>query len=123
MNRCGSLMKLAPTLKSWPRPPLPVTCHEKSSRNWNFRCSVVCGVLPLAPIETPFGNVSLGAELRDAMVLLKSAYWKMNSFNFDPPITQLWFRLIELTLFFLSPHLSQSLFRAAPYGCELLLKP
>jgi hypothetical protein len=29
MNRRGSLMKLTPTLKSWPMPPPPVVCHEK----------------------------------------------------------------------------------------------
>ena len=47
----------------------------------------------------------------------------MNSFSFDPPITQLWFRLIELNLFVLSPQLSNVLFGAALYGCELLLRP
>ena len=30
------------------------------------------------------------------IALAKSAYWKMNSFSFDPPSTQLWFTLIEL---------------------------
>ena len=70
-------------------PPIPVTCHEKSSRNWNLFCSVVCGVLPLAPMVTPIGKLSFGAELRDAMLLRKSAYWKMNSFSFVPPTTQL----------------------------------
>ena len=58
------------------------------------------------------------------MWLLKSANWKMNSFSFDPPSTQLWFRLIELNLFVLSPQLSTVLLTgAAPYGCELLLRP
>ena len=45
-----------PTLKSCPRPPMPAMCQEKSSRNWNFFCSVVCGVLGLWPTDTPFGN-------------------------------------------------------------------
>src|SRR5262249_27287974 len=89
MNRRGSLMKFTPTLKSWPRPPQPLRCQEKSSRNWYFVCSVVCGVLTLAPIVTPFGNDSFGAELRDRIWLPKLAYWKMNSFSFDPDITQL----------------------------------
>src|SRR5512140_28538 len=102
-------MKFTPTLKSWPRPPPPLLCHEKSSRNWYFVCSVVCGVLPLAPIVRPFGKLSLGAEERDAMLFAKLAYWKMNSFSFDPPSTQLWFRLIELYLFVLSPQLSNVL--------------
>jgi hypothetical protein len=31
--------------------------------------------------------------------------------------------LIELNLFVLSPQLSNVLLRAAPYGCELLLRP
>ena len=36
----------------------------------------------------------------------KSAYWKMNSFSFDPGSTQLWFRLIELNSLSLSPQFS-----------------
>ena len=56
-------------------------------------------------------------------MLPKSAYWKMNSFSFDPPITQLWFRLIELYLFVLSPQLSKVLLGAALYGCELVSRP
>src|SRR5437867_3947620 len=116
-------MKFAPTLKSWPRPPWPVMCQEKSSRNWYFFCSVVCGVLPLAPMLTLFGKLSAGAELREAMLLLKSAYWKMNSFSFEPPMTQLWFRLIELSVLTLSPQLSNVLWGPAPYGAELLLRP
>src|SRR6185295_7718696 len=123
MNSRGSLMKLTPTLKSWPRPPMPVWCHEKSSRNWYFFCSVVCGVLPLAPMVTPFGNVSFGADDREVMLLAKSATWKMNSFSFDPPITQLWLTLNEFSLLVLSPQLSSVLLTAAPYGCELLLRP
>ena len=98
-------------------------CHEKSSRNWNLRCSVVCGVLALAPIVRPFGKLSFGFELRDVMVLPKSANWKMNSFSFDQPITQLWFRLIELYLFALSPQLSKVLLGAALYGCEFVSRP
>src|SRR5215831_17610250 len=109
-------MKFTPVLKSWPRPPMPVLCHEKSSRNWNLCCSVVCGVLPLAPMLTPFGNDSAGAELRDAMLFANVANWKMNSFSFDPASTQLWFRLIEFSLFVLSPQLSNVLVGLAPYG-------
>src|SRR3954447_21531715 len=89
MNRRGSLMKFTPVLKSWPRPPPPLLCHEKSSRNWYLVCSVVCGVLTLAPIDRPFGKVSFGAFERDRIWLPKLAYWKMNSFSFDPPSTQL----------------------------------
>src|SRR6185436_19435124 len=106
MNRRGSLMKLTPTLKSWPRPPMPVLCHEKSSRNWYFFCCVVCGVLMLAPMVTPFGKVSFGADEREVIWLLKSATWKMNSFSFDPPSTQLWLMLNEFSLLVLSPQLS-----------------
>ena len=40
------------------------------------------------------------------MLLPKSAYWKMNSFSLDPPSTQLWFMLIELNAFMLSPQFS-----------------
>ena len=43
----------------------------------------------LAPVCTPFGKVSFGADERDAMLLLKSAYWKMNSFSRLPGSTQL----------------------------------
>ena len=106
MNRRGSLMKFAPAFKSWPRPPRPETCQEKSSLNWYFFCSVVCGVFTLAPVCTPFWNSSFGADERAAMLLLKSAYWKMNSFSFWPGSTQLWFTLIELYLLVLSPQLS-----------------
>src|SRR4051812_14419428 len=122
MNRCGSLMKFTPTLRSWPRPPL-LTCHEKSSRNWNLRCCVVCGALTFEPIETPFGKLWLGSVVRAVMVLPKSANWKMNSFSFDPPSTQLWFRLIELYSFLLSPQLSNVLLGAALYGCEFVSRP
>src|SRR6185503_4992606 len=104
MNRRGSLMKFTPAFMSWPRPPQPALCHEKSSRNWNLCCSVVCGVLGLCPTETPFGNSWYGSVLAAPMWLRKSAYWKMNSFSLAPPSTQLWFRLIELKVFLLSPH-------------------
>src|SRR3954453_15952422 len=123
MNRRGSLTKLTPTLRSCPRPPPPLLCQEKSSRNWNFRCCVVCGVLTLAPIDRPFGKVSLGALERDRIWLPKSANWKMNSFSFDPPITQLWFTLIELYRFALSPQLLKVLLGAALYGCEFVSRP
>jgi hypothetical protein len=36
---------------------------------------------------TPFGNDWLASELRDATELLKSAYWKMNSFRREPLTT------------------------------------
>src|SRR3954454_15360357 len=123
MNRRGSLMKFTPVLKSWPRPPPPLLCHEKSSRNWYLVCSVVWGVLALAPMVKPFGNNSFAADDRDAMLLAKFAYWKMNSFSFDPPSPQLWFRLIELYLFVLSPQFSKLLLGAALYGCELVSRP
>ena len=57
------------------------------------------------------------------MALAKSAYWKMNSFNFDPPSTQLWFRLIELKLFSLVPQPLGGTSGSAPYGCEFVLRP
>jgi hypothetical protein len=63
MNRRGSLMKLTPVLKSCPRPPIPETLHEKSSRNCHFFCSVVCGVLGLCPTLTEFWNNSYGSWL------------------------------------------------------------
>jgi hypothetical protein len=56
MKRRGSLMKLPPALRSWPRPPLPATCHEKSSRNWYFFWAVDCGVLMFWPTVTPLGK-------------------------------------------------------------------
>ena len=40
-------------------------------------------------MTTPFGNASFGLLLRAPMWLLKSAYWKMNSFSRAPPSTQL----------------------------------
>ena len=52
---------------------------------------------------TPFGKIWYGSVLAAPMWLRKSAYWKMNSFSFAPPSTQLWFRLIELNVFALSP--------------------
>src|SRR5215471_10825974 len=63
MNRRGSLMKLPPALKSWPRPPMPAACHEKSSRNWYFLCCVDCGVLMFCPVVTPLGNDSYDVSL------------------------------------------------------------
>ena len=44
-----------------------------------------------------------GSRLLAVIALAKSAYWKMNSFSCDPPSTQLWFPLIELNVFALSP--------------------
>src|SRR6266536_4850225 len=62
-NKRGSLMKFTPALKSWPRPPLPVTCQEKSSRNCHFSCSVRCGEFWFCPIATLFGNTCRGSTL------------------------------------------------------------
>src|SRR5688500_18166336 len=97
---------------------MPVTLHEKSSRNCHFFCSVVCGVLGLAPVRTPFGKISHGSLLLSGMWLPKSAYWKMNSFSFEPPSTQLWFTLIELNVFSLVLQADGAFRRVAPYGCE-----
>src|SRR5688572_23667705 len=103
MNSFGWLMKFTPDLKSWPRPPMPDTLHEKSLRNCHFFCCVCCGVLVFCPMETPFGKVICGSRLFAVIALAKSAYWKMNSFSFDPPRTRLWFTLIELNVFPLAP--------------------
>src|SRR5437762_2627904 len=75
-NRWGSLMKLTPALKSWPR-PMPAVCHEKSSRNWYFFCCVAWGVLRFWPTVTLFGNVCAGSRLFAVIAFEKSAYWKM----------------------------------------------
>ena len=57
------------------------------------------------------------------MTFEKSAYWKMNSFSFDPPSTQLWFTLIELNVFSLTPQLFTGACGPAPYGCEFVFRP
>ena len=111
-NRRGSLV--APTLKSWPRPPRPATCQEKSSRNWNLCCCVCCGVFVFCPMVTPFGKLCAGSRLFAVIALAKSANWKMNSFSFDPPSTQLWFTLIELNLLLLEPQLLTVAFGPTP---------
>src|SRR5674536_59079 len=98
-------MKFTPVLKSWPSPPWPETCHEKSSRNWNFLWLVVCGALPVWPTATPFGKPSFGRSLFATMLLRKVAYWKMNSFSLFDPRIQLWLRLIELNVFSLMAQL------------------
>src|SRR5512136_2146821 len=98
-------MKFAPVLKSWPRPHPPILCHEKSSRNCSFLWLVVCGALVVCPTQTPFGKHSFARLLLATMLLRKSAYWKMNSFSFVPPSTQLWLRLTELKWFLLSAQL------------------
>src|SRR5258708_37761683 len=64
MNRRGSLMKLTPVLKSWPRPPMPDLGHEKSSRDWDFFCAVVCRVLTIGPRLTPLRTDRLASLLR-----------------------------------------------------------
>src|ERR1700737_2600931 len=87
-NRWGSLMKFTPALKSCPR-PIPAVCQEKSSRNCHFFCCVACGVLRFWPIVTLFGKDCAASRLFAVMALAKSAYWKMNSFSFAPPSTQL----------------------------------
>ena len=74
-------------------------------------------------MTTPFGKVSCGAPVRDATWLAKSAYWNTISFSFDPPSTQLWFRLIELNVFALSPQLELMRRWFAPYTCELVFRP
>src|SRR5215203_865307 len=116
-------MKLAPTLKSWPRPPMPAMCHEKSLRNWYFFCCVACGVLTLWPMDTLFGTVCDGSRLFAVIALSKSAYWKMNSFSFAPPSTVLWFALIELNLLVLSPQPFGGTRGSTPYGWLFLLYP
>src|SRR5829696_7423297 len=123
MNSVGSLMKLAPVLKSWPRPPMPATFHEKSLRNCHFFCCVCCGVFGFCPTVTPFGKIWYGSRLFAVIALLKSAYWKMNSLSRDPPSTQLWLTLMELKLFLLSPQLLTGAVGPAPYGCELVFRP
>ena len=47
----------------------------------------------------------------------------MNSFSFDPPSTQLWFTLIELNVFVLSPQLSGTARVPTPYTCEFVFRP
>src|SRR5436190_14998830 len=122
-KRRGSLMKLAPTLRSWPRPPLPTTCQEKSSRNCHFFCCVCCGVFTFWPTVTRFGNDCCRSVLFAVIAFAKSAYWKMNSFSLAPPTTQLWFRLIELNLFVLVPQLFCGVVDETAYGCEFWLYP
>src|SRR6185437_16600429 len=114
MKRCGSLTKFTPALKSWPRPPRPVVCHEKSSRNCHLRCCVCCGVFGFCPIVTPLGNCWNGSRLLAEISFEKSAYWKMNSFSRDPPSTQLWLTLIELKVFALTPQLLTTACGPAP---------
>ena len=122
MNRRGSLMKLTPALKSWPMPPMPVTCHEKSSRNCHFFCSVVCGVFGLWPDgDAVREQLVRVAGCRAVMLLAKSAYWKMNSFSFVPPITQLWLTLIELNSFLLSPQLLGARLLRGAVGLRVLV--
>src|SRR5262249_41001556 len=122
-NRRGSLMKLPPALKSWPSPPRPATRPAKWSRHWYCLCAVDWGVLMVCPVVTPLGNDSYAFSVRAAMWLSKSAYWKTNSFSFEPESDMLWFRLIELNVFALSPQLSGVAIGVAPYGCECLLPP
>src|SRR5262245_20314469 len=98
-------MKFTPALKSCQRPPIPAMCHEKSPRNCHLCCCVACGVFVFWPIVTRFGNVCCGSRLLAEIAFAKSAYWKMNSFSFAPPSTQLWLRLNELNLFVLVPQL------------------
>src|SRR3954467_6179856 len=100
---------------------MPAACHEKSSRNWYFFCCVACGVLTLWPTDTPLGKLCDGSRLFAEIALAKSAYWKMNSFSFAPPSTQLWFMLIELNLLVLTPHPFGGTFGSAPYGWFFLL--
>jgi hypothetical protein len=59
--------------------------------------------VPVLADADPVGKICCGSPLFAPMWLRKSAYWKMNSFSLDPPSTQLWFTLIELNLFSLSP--------------------
>ncbi len=102
---------------------MPVTLHEKSSRNCHFVCSVACGVFGLAPIATVLGNSSYGSELLSPIPFAKFAYWKMNSFSRDPPSTQLWFALIELNVFVLVLQELGTNRRPAPYGCVFVFRP
>ena len=93
---------------------MPAACQEKSSRNWYFFCAVLCGELTFCPVVTPLGNDSYGVSLRAEMWLSKSAYWNTNSFSFEPRSDALWFTLIELNLFLLSPQLSAVALGVAP---------
>jgi hypothetical protein len=74
-------------------------------------------------MTTPFAKVSCGSPVRAVMRLAKSAYWKMNSFSFDPPSTQLWLTLIELKVLTLSPQFSSTERVPTPYTCEFVLRP
>ena len=107
MNRRGSLMKFTPALKSWPRPPFPAMCQEKSSRNWYFFCAV-----RLRRVGVLAGGDAVGERLvrrlavrRDVVVEVRVLEDELVQLA-SPPATQLWFTLIELNLFLLSPQLS-----------------
>src|SRR4051812_39045059 len=113
MNRCGSLIRLMPVLKSCPRPS-PPECQEKSSLNWNLRCSVVCGALTLCPVVTVLGKIWYGLLLLALIWLAKLANWKMNSFSLAPPSTQLWLTLTDWKSLWLWPQLSGVEFDEAP---------
>ena len=77
----------------------------------------------LGAARTPFGKMCQTPSLLCGMLLLKSAYWKMNSFSPFDPSTQLWFRLIELNLFVLWPQLLGADRGFAPYGWSLVFRP
>ena len=98
--------------------------QEKSFWNCHFFCSVVCGVFGFCADADLFGKIMYGSWLFAPIGCAKSAYWKMNSFNFDPPSTQLWFTLIELKrVFARAPPVRWRVSGAAPYGCELVFRP
>src|ERR1700704_5225179 len=122
MNRRGSCSQFTPALKLCAR-PRPAAVQLTSSRNCHFVCSVDWGAFGLAPEVTPFGNWRYGRLLLPGITFLNVATWKMNSFSFDRPITQLSFALIELKSLVLVDHVDGAARSAGPFGCELLSRP
>ena len=94
-------MNMTPTLNSC-RPEFQV----KSSRNWYLCWSVSWGVLPFWPMNTPFGNDSVGSSESGPMWLWKYEYWNRNSLRRPPLSTVFRLRFAEWKVFWLVPQCS-----------------
>src|ERR1051325_3115511 len=119
MNRRGSCSQLPPAFKLCSSPPKPRDVQLTSSRSCHLVCSVVCGADPFAPPITPLGKISTGCVVLPGIALSNVETWKIRSFSFVPPKSQLSLKLSEWNVLLLVAQAECATSGHAPLGVQL----